>query len=92
MSKSAGGFYNDYPDYYHRVPRLYQIIGFDGAGTVEQAGPEVRSSFDAGDDLFTPAVQYAMVAMPNISSFHADSVAKKPMNLSFVEVAAIPLT
>jgi NADPH:quinone reductase-like Zn-dependent oxidoreductase len=33
-AKVRRGVYDDYPDYYERVPRPYQIIGFDGAGTI----------------------------------------------------------
>jgi NADPH:quinone reductase-like Zn-dependent oxidoreductase len=39
--KVRGGVYDDYPDYYERVPRPYQIIGFDGAGTIQDVGPDV---------------------------------------------------
>ncbi|KAL9119931.1 MAG: hypothetical protein Q9187_003514, partial [Circinaria calcarea] len=46
------GVYDDYGDYCGCVPRPSQIIGFDGAGTVEEFGLDLGSSFKTGDDVF----------------------------------------
>ncbi|KIW61871.1 hypothetical protein PV05_01942 [Exophiala xenobiotica] len=75
---------DDYPDYYDRVPRPFQIFGFDGAGIIEAAGPDVKD-FKPGDEVFYSGnAEYQLV--------ESRSVAKKPKALSFVEAAALPLT
>jgi NADPH2:quinone reductase len=75
-----------YPD------RSPTILGCDGAGIVEQTGPEV-SRFRVGDEIFfcnggiggQPG-NYAEYAVIN-EAF----AARKPLNMSFVEAAAAPL-
>ena len=44
--------YDDYPNYYEHVPKdPYQVLGYDGAGVVEQVGPDV-TNFSKGDEVF----------------------------------------
>ncbi|KAK1145011.1 hypothetical protein N8T08_004726 [Aspergillus melleus] len=51
LSAVRAGKYDDYLDYYDKVPCPYQILGYDGAGTVLKAGPE-STIFRPGDEVF----------------------------------------
>lgn len=68
------------------------ILGYDAAGTVEQAGDGV-TDFAAGDEVFytTPIHGNAEGTYAEYNIVNAAIVAKKPANLSFEESAAIPL-
>lgn len=90
--KVRAGVYDDFPDYYDNVPKDdYQIIGFDGAGVVEEVGPDVHN-FKAGDEIFYSGSPVRHGSNAEYELVHAGSVAKKPKSLSFVEAAALPLT
>ncbi|PIG83023.1 quinone oxidoreductase [Aspergillus arachidicola] len=39
-TKVRNGTYDDAPDYYKFVPRPFHIMGYDGAGIVQEVGPE----------------------------------------------------
>lgn len=69
----------------------WRVLGFDAAGVVESAGPEVQN-FRRGDTVF-----YAgSIARPGTNSeFHLVDeriVGHKPVSLNFAEAAALPLT
>ena len=69
----------------------WRVLGFDAAGVVADAGPEVRD-FKPGDSVF-----YAgSIARPGTNSeYHLVDeriVGRKPASLSDVQAAALPLT
>jgi NADPH2:quinone reductase len=69
----------------------FKVLGFDAAGIVEAAGPEV-TLFKPGDEVF-----YAgSILRPGTNSeFHLVDeriVGRKPKMLSFAQAAALPLT
>ena len=73
------------------VEKAPRVLGWDAAGVVKAAGPEV-TLFKPGD-----AVYYAgSIVRPGCDSeFHLVDeriVGRKPVNLSFAEAAALPLT
>ncbi|KAE8423473.1 hypothetical protein BDV36DRAFT_306007 [Aspergillus pseudocaelatus] len=93
-TKVRNGTYDDAPvckDYYKFVPRPFHIMGYDGAGIVQEAGPEC-TRFKPGDEVYyvsSPTKQgvyseYQLV--PDVTVGH------KPKSLDFVEAAAMPLT
>jgi zinc-binding alcohol dehydrogenase family protein len=72
-------------------PGETKVLGWDAAGVVRQAGPEVRL-FHPGEEVW-----YAgSVARPGTNSeLHLVDeriVGKKPLSLSFAQAAALPLT
>lgn len=90
--------YDDYPDYYDNVPRPspgeqggYQIIGYDGAGVIEQVGSQV-SSFKPGDEVYYAGSPIRHGSNAEYQLVDSRSVAHKPKNLDFVQAAAMPLT
>lgn len=89
--KVRGGVYDDYPDYYDHVPHPYQIIGFDGAGVVEETGPEVKD-LHPGDEVFYSGSPIRQGSNAEFQVVDSRSVAKKPKSLDFVQAAAMPLT
>ncbi|CAK0767724.1 NADPH:quinone reductase [Gammaproteobacteria bacterium] len=81
--RSRGTYYPD---------RLPTILGCDGAGVVEEVGPQVRR-FRPGDEVF-----FCFGGIGNQPGTYAeytvieeDCVAQKPTHWSFVEAAAAPL-
>jgi NADPH2:quinone reductase len=68
------------------------ILGWDAAGIVEQAGPEV-TGFREGDEIFAycrkPTVQGGAYAEYIV--LEEEHLAIKPKNISFEEAASIPL-
>ncbi|KAF7943360.1 hypothetical protein EAE96_011287 [Botrytis aclada] len=50
-TKVCKGTHDDAPDCYKFVPKHFHIIGFDGAGTVLEVGPQ-STNVKPGDDVF----------------------------------------
>ncbi|RAK99562.1 zinc-binding alcohol dehydrogenase family protein [Aspergillus ibericus CBS 121593] len=90
-TKVRNGTYDDYPDYYDRVPRPFQIPGYDAAGTVEAVGSEC-SLFKAGDDVFYSGSPIQQGSNAEYQLVDERSVGHKPKTLDFVKSAAMPLT
>lgn len=90
-TKVRAGVYDDYPDYYERVPPLPQIIGFDGAGIVEGVGEDVKS-FKEGDVVYYAGSPIRHGSNAELQLVDSRSVALKPESLSLVEAASMPLT
>jgi zinc-binding alcohol dehydrogenase family protein len=68
-----------------------KILGYDAAGIVDAAGPDVRL-FKAGDEVFYAG---SIQRQGTNSEFHLVDeriVGRKPKTLSFAEAAALPLT
>ncbi|OJJ60410.1 hypothetical protein ASPSYDRAFT_55987 [Aspergillus sydowii CBS 593.65] len=89
--KVRAGKYDDYPDYYARVPGQYQICGYDGAGTVLKAGPDC-SSFHEGDQVFYSGSPVRHGSNAEFQLVDERSVGHKPQSLDMGEAAAMPLT
>lgn len=69
----------------------YQILGYDGAGTISAVGSDVKT-FKPGDEVYYSGSPIRQGSNAEYQLVHAGSVALKPKNLSFVEAAAMPLT
>jgi len=72
-------------------PPAWKVLGFDAAGVVTAAGPEV-TRFKPGDAVFYAG---AIGRQGTNSEFHLVDeriVGNKPRSLSFAEAAALPLT
>lgn len=68
-----------------------KVLGYDAAGVVEAAGPEV-TLFKAGDEVFYAG---SIVRSGTNAEFHLVDeriVGRKPASLSFAQAAALPLT
>jgi zinc-binding alcohol dehydrogenase family protein len=68
-----------------------KVLGWDAAGVVSAAGPQVKL-FKPGDDVYYAG---SIVRQGANSEFHLVDeriVGRKPKNLSFAEAAALPLT
>jgi zinc-binding alcohol dehydrogenase family protein len=68
-----------------------KILGFDGAGIVEQVGPEV-SLFHVGDEVYFAGDATRQGCYAEFVAIDERIVGHKPKTLSFAEAAAIPLT
>jgi len=68
-----------------------KILGFDGAGIVEQAGSE-SSVFHVGDEVFFAGDATRQGCCAEFVAIDERIVGHKPKTLSFAEAAAIPLT
>lgn len=80
-------------DYYERVPKPYQILGFDGAGVVEAVGPDSQFFKEGGDDhVYYSGSPVRHGSNAEFQLVDERSVALKPKSLDFVEAAAMPLT
>jgi NADPH:quinone reductase-like Zn-dependent oxidoreductase len=90
-TKVRKGTYDDYPGYSERVPRPYQIIGFDGSGTIEDVGLEVKN-FRPGEEVFYSGSPIRHGSNAEFQLVDSRAVGKKPKNLDFVGAAAMPLT
>jgi NADPH2:quinone reductase len=75
-----------YPD------KLPAILGCDGAGIVEATGSEVNR-FKVGDEVYfcNGGIGDEPGCYAEYTTVHADYVASKPVTLSMVESAALPL-
>lgn len=76
-----------------RLPHQFPLIpGWDAAGIVTAVGEKV-TQFQVGDQVFAycrkPVIQWGTYA--EYICYPAKDVAKKPVNLSFAQAAAIPL-
>jgi NADPH:quinone reductase-like Zn-dependent oxidoreductase len=70
------------------------VLGFDGAGVVEQAGPGV-SAFRPGDDVFGQFMPQRVLHWGTYADYVVTSasgaVAPKPVSLDDVQAAALPM-
>jgi NADPH:quinone reductase-like Zn-dependent oxidoreductase len=71
-----------------RTPR-FKIIGTDIAGTVEAVGRNV-TAFRPGDDVFGELSRGGFGAYAEFAVAPEKALARKPVNLSFEEAAALP--
>lgn len=90
-TKIRNGTYDDAPDYYKFVPKPFHIIGYDGAGTVLEVGPQSRL-FKPGDEVFYVSRTTRQGTYSEFQLVDERDVALKPKSLDFVEAAAMPLT
>ncbi len=73
------------------APDAWEVLGWDAAGVVAAAGPEVRS-FKPGDEVFYSG---ALKRPGTNAEFHLVDeriVGRKPKSLGWAEAAALPLT
>lgn len=71
--------------------QLPQILGYDVSGIVEEIGEQV-TDFKVGDEVFyLPRIIGWQGAYAEYHLVEESIVAKKPKNLSHIEIAAIPL-
>jgi NADPH:quinone reductase-like Zn-dependent oxidoreductase len=69
------------------------VLGFDGAGVVEQVGPGV-SAFRPGDDVFgqfMPRVLHWGTYADYVATTASGAVVPKPVSLDDVQAAALPM-
>lgn len=78
-------------DYYDRVPKPYQICGFDGAGVVVAAGLKC-SLFAAGDEVFYSGSPIRQGSNAEFQLVDERVVGHKPRSLDMAQAAAMPLT
>ena len=76
----------------HAKPVLPAVLGTDLAGIVEAVGQDV-TAFQVGDEVYglTGGVGGLQGSLAEFAAVDADLLAKKPINLSMREVAALPL-
>ncbi|PSK46289.1 hypothetical protein B9Z65_5257 [Elsinoe australis] len=97
-TKTRAGTYDDYckdgnpREYYNHVPKLPHVIGFDGAGVVEDVGSNASKKFSKGDQVYYCGSPFRQGSNAELQLVDYRVVAKKPKNLDFVEAAAMPLT
>ncbi|CAK9188729.1 unnamed protein product, partial [Sphagnum troendelagicum] len=97
--KVRGGVYDDYPDYYDRVESMkesggekYQILGFDGAGVIEELGNDVdQKKFKKGDEVYYLATPFRQATNAEYVLVDQSCVALKPKSMTFEEAAGVPL-
>jgi len=90
-TKVRGGVYDDYPDYYERSPRPYQICGFDAAGVIDAVGEDC-TFFKPSEEVFYSGSPVRHGSNAEWQLVDERSVGRKPRSLDFVEAAAMPLT
>ncbi|OJJ69756.1 hypothetical protein ASPBRDRAFT_131142 [Aspergillus brasiliensis CBS 101740] len=90
-TKVRKGTYDDAPDYYKFVPQGFHIIGFDGAGTVVEVGPQC-TNFKPGDDVFYVSSTTRQGSTAEYLLVDERSCSQKPKSLDFVESASMGLT
>jgi NADPH:quinone reductase-like Zn-dependent oxidoreductase len=78
-------------DYYKFVPKGFHIIGFDGAGTVLEVGPEC-TNLKPGDDIFFVSSTTRQGSAAEYVLVDERLCAQKPKSLDFVEAASMGLT
>jgi NADPH2:quinone reductase len=76
----------------HAKPVLPAVLGTDLAGIVEVVGQDV-TAFQVGDEVYglTGGVGGLQGSLAEFAAVDADLLAKKPINLSMREAAALPL-
>jgi zinc-binding alcohol dehydrogenase family protein len=67
------------------------VLGYDAAGTVEEAGPEV-STLAVGDEVYYAGDITRQGSNAELQAVDERIVAYRPGSLSFAEAAALPLT
>jgi NADPH:quinone reductase len=77
----------------HAKQPLPAILGMDMAGVVEELGAEV-SGFSVGDEVYglTGGVGGLQGSLAEFAAVDVDLLAKKPVNLTMHQAAAIPLS
>jgi NADPH:quinone reductase-like Zn-dependent oxidoreductase len=75
------------------TPENPSRIGFDAAGTIVAAGADVARTSDlqVGDAVFAMAYYGSLGTIAEYVDLDANSVARKPTNLSFNEAAGVPV-
>jgi zinc-binding alcohol dehydrogenase family protein len=73
------------------IPNAPQIVGWDGAGVVVEAGPQA-SLFKAGEEVFFAGDASRQGCYAELVAIDERIVAHKPRTLGFPESAALPLT
>lgn len=66
------------------------VMGFDVSGVITSVGSKV-SGFKVGDAVFARANQDDAGAIAQVARLQADEMALKPVNISHVEAASVPL-
>eukprot|EP01023_Acetabularia_acetabulum_P016919 TRINITY_DN183_c1_g1_i2.p1 TRINITY_DN183_c1_g1~~TRINITY_DN183_c1_g1_i2.p1 ORF type:complete len:351 (-),score=64.08 TRINITY_DN183_c1_g1_i2:315-1319(-) len=66
------------------------VIGWDGAGTVTEVGPEA-SGFSVGDEVYYSGSIIRNGCYAQYTAVDSRIVAKKPSSMEFSEAAAVPL-
>ena len=81
-------------EFQQRMPADFPVVlGFDGAGVVEQVGPGV-TNFRPGDEVygqFMPQRLHYGTYADYVVTSASGVVALKPTSLNFVEAAALPM-
>jgi zinc-binding alcohol dehydrogenase family protein len=72
-------------------PGGFAVLGFDGAGVVERAGPAV-TRFRPGDEVFYAGSVRRPGSNAELQAVDERIVGHKPASLSMAEAAAMPLT
>jgi len=90
-TKVRGGVYDDFANYYEHTPPLPQIIGFDGAGIIEDVGNDAQG-FKPGDEIFYAGSPIRHGSNAEYQLVDSRSVAHKPKSLNMVQAASMPLT
>uniref|UniRef100_A0A7S2KS90 Enoyl reductase (ER) domain-containing protein n=1 Tax=Skeletonema marinoi TaxID=267567 RepID=A0A7S2KS90_9STRA len=74
-------------------PEAYDtsVLGYDVAGKVVQVGEEVSKEYSVGDEVYVRLAGMKYGAMAEYVVCTTPEMAKKPKNISFAEVASIPL-
>ena len=83
--------FNVSTDYYDRVPRPFQITGYDASGIVEATGSQC-SLFNVGDEVYYSGSPIRQGSNAEYQLVDERSVGRKPKSLDSVESAAMPLT
>ncbi|EKG16544.1 Alcohol dehydrogenase superfamily zinc-containing [Macrophomina phaseolina MS6] len=98
-TKIRNGTYDDYQlpgdplAYYKQAPALPQVLGYDGAGIIEEVGPDAaKLGWKEGDEVFYSGSPNRPGSDAELQVVDARSVAAKPKTLDWIEAAVLPLT
>lgn len=83
--------YDDNPDYYEHTPRPFQIMGYDGAGIIEETGTQCKY-FKPGQKVFYALITFGQGTNSEFQIVDERSCAIEPDTLDFVESASMSLT